>query len=137
MSFDFWLGTWRGTWETEDGPAEATNRITKEYGGHVISERFSTDGFTGMSVSVFDEHARIWRQTWVDDTGAYLDFAGGWANESMTLVRDARDESGSFRQRMVWHKIESERFEWLWQRSSDGDEWLTRWKIDYERIAAS
>ena len=127
MSFDFWLGTWRGTWESGEG----TNDVTREYGGHVVYERFRTEGFTGMSVSVFDEQAQLWRQTWVDDTGNYLDFTGGWQDDSMILCRVA----GTFRQRMVWHDIEPGRFEWLWQRSDGGAEWATNWKIAYERVA--
>ena len=43
--FDFWLGTWRG----DDG-ANATNVITKEYGGHVVYERF--DGSPGVDGGV-------------------------------------------------------------------------------------
>src|SRR5262245_41907790 len=67
--FDFWLGTWDVRW----GPSEretGRNVITRSFGGRVVEERF--DGrpgidLLGMSVSVFDEHRELWRQTWVDD----------------------------------------------------------------------
>ena len=135
MGFDFWLGTWRGTWARDGAPGEATNYVTSEYGGHVIHERFTSQGFNGMSVSVFDEPEGVWKQTWVDDAGSYLDFTGGWDGDAMILEREAIDDDGLFRQRMVWHNIRPDGFEWLWQRSTDGDNWTTRWRIDYKRAA--
>ena len=57
--------------------------------GNVIVERFRVDTpriFHGTSVSVFAEHDRSWRQTWVDDGGSYWAFVGGlvaaWLCES-------------------------------------------------------
>ena len=55
-SFDFWLGTWRCTWDGGEG----TNTITRTLDDHVILERFTaagTEPFEGMSVSVFDPRA--------------------------------------------------------------------------------
>src|SRR5206468_3084627 len=88
--FDFWVGTWTGTWESDDGPGTATNTISKEYGGHVVVERFTTNpsaDFNGLSVTVFDERDGCWKQTWVDDSGAYLDFRGGRIGDDVVLTR--------------------------------------------------
>lgn len=131
--FDFWLGTWKGSWTAEAGIRTCVNRITKEYAGKVIVERFSADApeeLNGLSVSVFDTADGCWKQTWVDDSGSYLDFRGEWDGERMILGRQAAE----FRQRMVWHEIEADSFQWLWQRSPDGEEWQTVWQIEYERI---
>ena len=85
---DFWLGTWNVRW----GPAETDrgrNVITRTFGGYVVEERF--DGrpgieLQGMSVSVFDEHRGLWRQTWVDDSGTYFALEGGVEGDEFVLV---------------------------------------------------
>lgn len=133
--FDFWVGTWEGTWESDDGPGTATNTITKELNGHVVVERFATKpsaDFNGLSVTAFDEREGCWKQTWVDDTGAYLDFRGGRVADDVILTRQFVVENAVVTQRMVFCDIEPERFTWLWQRSRSG-EWETLWHISYVR----
>jgi hypothetical protein len=133
--FDFWLGTWRGTWQ--DGERSAMNTITKEYGGHVVVERFAADEpetLRGLSVSVFDARDTCWKQTWVDDNGSYLDFRGGFEGDAMVLSRQLLDGAVVVTQRMVWHDIEESRFLWAWQRTRAGAEWETLWAIAYERM---
>ena len=130
--FDFWVGRWRGTW---DGGA-AVNEIEKLYGGRVILERFSSeqpDAFSGMSVSVLDEAAGCWKQTWVDNTGSYLDFVGGAVGEEMHFTREASADGKDVLQRMRWTEIDGDCFEWFWERRDDGGEWETVWRISYVR----
>lgn len=62
----------KGAWQKD----ACTNSVTKIYGSKVIREDFKTAGFTGGSWSSYDQASKKWRQTWVDDTGAYL-FEGG------------------------------------------------------------
>jgi hypothetical protein len=134
--FDFWLGTWRGTWQ--DGERSAVNTITKEYGGNVVVERFvahEPETLNGLSVSVFDAKDACWKQTWVDDNASYLDFRGGFDGQAMVLSRQLLDGPVIVTQRMVWHDIEDERFLWAWQRSRAGADWETLWAIAYERIS--
>jgi len=124
--FDFWLGTWRARWGN-DG-AQGTNTITKECGGRVVYERF--DGhpganFTGMSVSVYDEHEDCWRQTWVDDAGNYFELVGRFKDGEMTLL--CRNTY-----RMRFFEITADAFKWTWERRA-GDAWELSWAIDYER----
>ena len=133
--FDFWLGTWRGTWP--DG-GSAVNTITKEYGGNVVVERFVAEApetLNGLSVSVLDSRDACWKQTWVDDNGSYLDFRGGFDGDAMVLSRQLLDGAAVVTQRMVWHDIEDDRFLWAWQRSRADGEWETLWAIAYERIS--
>lgn len=124
--FDFWIGSWRGTWAEGAG----TNEVTKVHDGHVVLEQFSADGFTGMSVSVFDEGRGMWRQTWVDSEGNYLDFEGTGADGEVRLERRA----GDARQRMVWTDVAADSFEWFWQRLEPGEDWRTLWHISYVRV---
>ena len=127
-AFDFWLGSWRGSWADGSG----TNEVSKAFDGHVVLEQFAAEGFSGLSLSVFDESRAVWRQTWVDSEGNYLDFEGAFADGEMRLERDA----GDARQRMVWTDIADDTFEWYWQRREPGEDWRTLWHISYERQSA-
>jgi Protein of unknown function (DUF1579) len=134
-AFDFWLGEWEARWS---GGHVGRNRVSAILDAHVVLEEF--DGrpgtpLVGISVSVFDEAARAWRQTWVDNQGSYLDFAGGLVDGRMELERRALVEGRRVRQRMVWSEIESDRFRWEWQLSPDDDgSWRTLWEIRYTRL---
>jgi hypothetical protein len=136
--FDFWVGDWDLSYKAADGKVLASrNKVTKILGGCVLLEQFSGAPGTkldGHSVSTFDRNARQWKQTWVDNTGSYLDFTGGFADAKMILARDAERQGKKFRQRMVWQDIRADAFKWLWQRSDDGGAtWSTQWEIDYRR----
>ena len=129
--FDFWLGEWELTWgENEHG----TNRIERIMDGAVIQENFEGDGYKGMSVSVFSKEDSRWHQTWVDSSGAYLDFVGEFADGKMILIRNGIVEGKPVKQRMVWYDITENKFQWNWERSDDeGGTWRVIWKIQYQR----
>jgi hypothetical protein len=130
-AFDFWLGRWEVAWD--DG-ARGTNEITKVLGDRVVLERF--DGrpgteLAGMSVSVYDADDELWRQTWVDSQGGYLQFEGNARDGGMELRGEHRGEP----RRMVWRDIEDRSLTWLWQRSADGgSSWETLWELAYSRL---
>ena len=51
--FDFWLGEWEV--RKLDGTLAGTNRISKEYGGCVLRERYSNaQGYSGESLNTYD-----------------------------------------------------------------------------------
>ncbi len=130
--FDFWLGSWEVRWA--DG-AHGRNTVRKILDDRVVHEDFDgRPGTTlcGTSVSVFDRNAGLWRQTWVDNQGGYLDFSGGFARGVMDLRRD--DGSAIFRMR--WLDIGRDSLTWLWQRRVHGERrWTTLWRLDYTRTA--
>ncbi len=134
MQFDFWLGRWDLTWG-EDG--QGTNQIDKILGDRIIREQFAAEpsgSFSGLSVSTYDAAAGCWKQTWVDSSGLYLDFTGGWLKDRMIPRREAILAGKPIKQRMVWYNIQMDTLEWLWQRSEDGGEsWSTLWHIHYQR----
>ena len=129
--FDFWLGEWDCTWG-EDG--HATNRIEQILDGKVIQEKFESGGLHGISHSVWDAERELWCQTWVDNNGSYLDFTGGFRDRQMILSRNAIVRGEVCKQRMVWHNITVDEFDWNWERSDDGgDTWKVNWQIKYKR----
>ena len=110
--FDFWLGEWDLSWA--DG-GKGSNHITRILDGCVIQEEF--DGtpsmpLKGFSVSTFDTTSGDWKQTWVDNSGGYLDFVGGFADGKMTLSRGASIKGKQIRQRMVFYNIAENALDW-------------------------
>ena len=132
---DFWLGEWDVSW---DGGGHGTNRLTLILDDRVIHERFAgadaDSQLSGESWSVFDPARRLWRQTWVDDQGSYLDLVGDRVDGWFAFVRAAPERGPEARQRMVFRDIEADRFRWTWEASADGGAtWETRWAIAYRR----
>jgi hypothetical protein len=128
--FDFWLGEWNVHW----GDKQGTNRVESVLDGAVIQENFDGDGLIGTSMSVFSREDQRWHQTWVDNTGSYLDFVGEFADGKMILSRNGVVEGKPVRQRMVWHDITPNAFLWSWERSDDeGKTWRELWKLEYKR----
>ena len=132
--FDFWLGEWDVTWG-EDG--NGTNHVLRIMDDKIIQENFSAPELRGMSVSSYDTERGLWCQTWVDNSGSYLDFAGKFEDGKMILSRDAIVKSETCKQRMVWYNIEANQFDWNWERSDDGGKsWHILWQIKYKRKIA-
>lgn len=128
--FDFWLGEWDVYW----GDKQGTNRIERILDNAVIQENFDGDGLIGTSVSIFSKEDNRWHQTWVDNTGSYLDFVGEFTDGKMILSRDGIVEGKAVKQRMIWYDITNEAFVWNWERSDDGGKsWREMWKLEYKR----
>jgi hypothetical protein len=133
--FDFWIGEWDLTWDGGSG----TNVVTSELGGCVVEENFDGrdaegKGLVGRSLSVYSPAKGKWLQTWVDNSGGYLDFEGGWTDSTMVLGRQAERNGTTFLQRMVFHNITQNAFDWNWERSDDGGTtWKPLWVIHYAR----
>jgi hypothetical protein len=140
QELDFWLCEWDLTWPGAN-PGEVqrgTNSIRRVLEGCVIEENFSGGDempLRGKSVSVFDTRARKWKQTWVDNQGAYLDFVGEVIDGQMILGREVTRPDGSKSlQRMVFKNISKEQFDWSWEASKNGGKnWQVVWPIHYRR----
>ncbi len=137
--FDFWLGDWKADWINKDGShATGSNHVVSLFNGCAIEENFDgapgTD-LIGKSFSVYVPKEKIWKQTWVDNSGSYLDFEGKFENGKMILSRETIKEQGEvILQRMVYYNIAANEFDWNWEISNDnGKTWKTRWHIHYQR----
>ncbi|HTK95707.1 MAG TPA: hypothetical protein VL382_08715 [Terriglobales bacterium] len=138
--FDFWVGDWEATWPAGGGaPAgKATNHVVRLMDGCVTQENFdgrSSNGLVGMSVSSYFARGGKWKQTWVDNQGAYMDFVGEFKDGQMVLAREVTNPKGQkVGQRMVWKNIQPDSFDWSYEQSSDeGKTWNVVWPIHYTR----
>jgi hypothetical protein len=141
-SFDFWIGTWALTWEDGDGSmASGTNFIERILDQKVIKEKFEAlsgamEGFKGESYTVYNSRTGIWKQTWVDSNGGYLDFSGEFDENRRFFIRKGVAPGGQeIHQRMVFYNIAEDSFTWDWEISTDdGATWQLRWRIFYDRV---
>jgi len=136
--FDFWTGQWDLTWLDKNGKEmHGSNTITAILDSCAIQEQFDGNpamSFRGMSLSVYDTKNAVWRQTWVDNNGGYLDFTGGLQENSMVLSRKTLQNGKEVWQRMRWYEIRRDALKWDWEISDDGGEtWQLRWRIYYKR----
>jgi len=137
--FDFWIGQWKVVWENQDSTvSEGTNIVNSILNGRVIEENFDGNpgmDFRGKSLSVYNHNHKTWQQTWVDNEGFYMLFAGGMQDEKMILSRTVKTTKGSLTQRMVFYNIQKDSFDWNWESSADnGKTWKLNWKIKYTRL---
>jgi len=132
--FDFWIGDWELTW---NDTSKGSNAVTLEMNDKVLYEHFKdpVNNFFGWSWSVYDSINNKWKQTWVDNQGAYLDFVGQMENGMMILERSFTNKQGVFmKQRMVFYNIAKNSIHWRWESSSDGGtNWKINWLIHYKR----
>lgn len=134
---DFWLGDWELSWGLPDGKlGHGRNLIVNtEYGKCVVTENFSTPGFTGMSVSTYDPTLKKWRQTWVDDQGGYYALVGGVVEgkeHAFELVA-VRESDKSAHLRMIWQDVKNNSLKWRWQKQGKDKQWRDLWVITYQR----
>jgi hypothetical protein len=135
-ALDFWLGNWTVSWPGGSG----TNSIRRILDGNVIHEVFECRSgdqvLSGRSYSVLDQADGRWKQTWVDSSGAYLDFIAVPAEWRISFQRPALIDGRAALQRMVWLDVRDDSFRWEWQRSfDDGVTWEVSWPLDYQRVA--
>ncbi|MBS0471830.1 MAG: hypothetical protein JSR60_12210 [Proteobacteria bacterium] len=135
-ALDFWLGDWEAHWAPSEGDSGVgSNHISQSYDGCVIEEHF--DGHPGQhlmghSVSMYVAPEKIWRQTWVDNEGGYIELSGGPQPDGDFVLTTGRRPSGRIA-RMVFSDITPDSFTWRWQSSTDGAAWNDAWVIHYTR----
>ncbi|MBC7864230.1 MAG: hypothetical protein IAF38_14730 [Bacteroidia bacterium] len=136
-SMDFWVGTWDAYWSDS---LKGTNTITKILKSNVVEENFvfNDKSFIGRSWSVYDSSSKTWNQTWVDDAGAYLLFAGGAEGDKVILnqTNEKINRGKATSMRMVFYNIAKDSFDWDWQSSKDEINWKSEWLIHYKRKKA-
>jgi hypothetical protein len=140
--FDFWIGEWDLTWQYADGSTgKGKNIINRVLDDKVIQENFEGltgqyKGFIGKSWSVYSPQTNQWKQTWVDNQGAYLDFWAEFDGDKRMFVRKFTGPQGNeVSQRMVFRDIMDDAFTWDWESSIDGGEsWTLQWQINYKRM---
>lgn len=131
--FDFWLGEWNVN--TADGKLAGTNSITREYGGCVLHERYSTGrGYSGESLNTYDTARKLWHQTWVDTSGTLLLLEGGLRGASMVLEGQTLGSGGATKwHRITWTPNPDGSVRQHWESRDDKGPWTTVFDGAYTR----
>jgi hypothetical protein len=132
-AFDFWVGDWNVL-----GPAGkpvGTNTITREYGGCVLHERYTTGrGYSGESLNVYDAPRKVWHQTWVDSSGLLLLLEGGLRDGSMVLEGQTTGADAKVtRHRITWTPNADGSVRQHWESTDDQGRWSTAFDGRYVR----
>jgi hypothetical protein len=135
--FDFWLGEWEVR-----GPAgrlAGINRISSEYGGCVIHERYDTErGYKGESLNKFDAGRKVWHQTWVDSAGLLLLLEGGLRGSQMVLEGESIEPGGKrTRHRITWTPNDDGSVRQFWESTDDKGAWSVAFDGRYTRRKAT
>ena len=85
--FDFWVGRWQVFPTNQPQRHVADSLIEKLYSGCAVRENWMPlKGDEGGSLNSYVPETKEWRQVWVDATGAWVDFKGGWDGDRMVLM---------------------------------------------------
>ena len=135
--FDFWVGEW-DVYKNGGDKLVAHSRIEKLYDGCAIRENWmpiSNSG--GGSLSSYDARAGKWRQTWIDNSGARVDFEGGVQDGAMVLVGRWPDMADAGKDALVRmsYKVEPDGSVRQWGVASEdgGKSWSPAFDFIYRR----
>ncbi|HEY0939631.1 MAG TPA: hypothetical protein VGE08_06005 [Steroidobacter sp.] len=131
--FDFWMGDWNVY--TPGGKLAGVNSISREYGGCVLHERYSTErGYAGESLNAYDAGRKVWHQTWVDTDGTLLLLEGGLRRENMVLEGQVVGPKGEVtKHRITWTPNADGTVRQHWETSEKQGAWTTAFDGTYKR----
>lgn len=155
QQLDFFIGSWdvqsRILMDAEtDEWMEETVISTVEpiIGGFALLEHF--DGMyggapiQGVSLRTFNSSIGKWQQRWIDNTSpGFAAYTGQFMDGEFIAYADrgyspevdgGMDEAKQNGLREIFFDIESDRFSWRLESTSDGGEtWMTVWTLEYTR----
>jgi hypothetical protein len=85
--FDFWVGRWDVYPKKSPQKKVAQSLVEKLYSGCAIRENWMpiAPGGDGGSLNSYRPENGVWRQTWTDSGGAWVEFTGKWNGTAMVL----------------------------------------------------
>jgi len=134
-ALDFWIGEWIVTDTTPNAKnPPGTNSIRRLYGGKVVHESFKMGTFEGQSWSVYDANNKVWRQTWVDNNGAYIAMTSTRVGSDLAIQTIQNPKNRKASSRMVFANVKPDSFTWRWEATKDGGKtWTLSWRLEYRR----
>jgi tetratricopeptide (TPR) repeat protein len=125
--FDFWIGEWDV--QNPQGQPAGTSSIQLILGDCIIFENWTSAGgnYTGKSFNLYNATTGKWQQTWVDDKGGVLQFAGEYRDGELRYTGESPDAKGNrIMHRLTFFNLSKERVRQLWEQSTDdGKSWTT------------
>lgn len=127
--FDFWLGEWDVFNPT--GVKVGDSRIDLIIGTCVLLENYSgRKGYEGKSFNVYDAPAKRWKQFWVDNAGAVLEFSGTFRGDTLEYRAATTDSSGTTTvHRLSFYPLARDSVRQLWEQSTNGG---ATWSVAFD-----
>jgi hypothetical protein len=144
--FDFIAGDWnirnrrlkaRGVGSDDWDEFPATSRGALHLGGvaNVDEITFPTQGWSGMTVRVFDRARRRWSLHWMNSrTGVvFPPVVGGFEGHVGEFYGEDEDDGRPVKIRFVWTRLGPDAARWEQAFSADGRAWETNWVMELTR----
>jgi hypothetical protein len=132
--FDFWLGDWDVT-SAADGIARGSSHISREMGGCVIWENWTSAGspYFGKSYNTWNPNQKRWEQYWVDTSAGVMFFHGNLKGNIMDYWTDDVPQSagGTLLRHLQFFNLGPNKVRQFSQGSSDGGK---SWHVEYDLI---
>lgn len=117
--FDFWIGEWEVY--NPSGVKVGDSRIERIIGSCVLLENYSgRKGYEGKSFNVYDASAKQWKQFWVDNGGAVLEFSGTFRADTLEYRATTKESAGTKLHRLSFYPLAPDSVRQLWEQSTNG-----------------
>jgi tetratricopeptide (TPR) repeat protein len=130
--FDFWIGDWDMT-STADGVSRGSSHISREMGGCVIWENWTSagSGYFGKSYNTFNVNLHRWEQYWVDNSAGTIFFYGNLKDGVMDYwTEDVPQPDGkNLRRHLQFFNLGTGKVRQFSQGSTDGGK---TWQVEYD-----
>jgi len=138
--FDFWLGDWDVA-SAADGTPRGSSHISKEMGGCVVWENWTSAGnpYFGKSYNTWNPNLKRWEQYWVDTSAGVMFFHGELKNNIMDYWTEDVPQAGggTLLRHLQFFNVGSDKVRQFSQGSKDGGKtWHTEYDLIYTRVPA-
>jgi hypothetical protein len=136
--FDFWIGDWDVV-STGGGNAAGTSHISKEMGGCVVWENWTSAGvagYFGKSYNTYNPNLHRWEQYWVDNAAGTMFFYGGLKDGVMDYWTDdvPQPNGDKLRRHLQFFNLGPDKVRQFSQGSKDGGKtWAVEYDLTYNR----
>jgi hypothetical protein len=139
--FDFWIGHWEAFGKNNQKAGDS--KISVMLDSCVILEEWTSSGsqqglrYAGKSFNSYNNTTGQWQQTWVDNTGASIQYLTGKFDNGRMVF-----QTGPFPlspdtlaiRRLTFHHLEKNKVRQHGEISKDkGKSWITEYDLEYRR----
>lgn len=144
--FDFLMGHWKvrhrrlrtplaggGDWYEFPGTSVARKLLGGL--GNMDENEFPTQGFSGMTLRLFDSERRAWAIYWASSRSGRLfpPVFGRFANGEGRFHGEDEHEGQPVKVAFLWSRIAADSCRWEQSFSRDGAAWETNWVMEFTR----
>jgi tetratricopeptide (TPR) repeat protein len=130
--FDFWVGDWDVV-STDTGVAGGTSHVSKEMGGCVVWENWTSASspYFGKSYNTYNVNLKRWEQYWVDNFAGVISFHGNLNVKIMDYWTDdvPQPDGQMLRRHLQFFNLAPGKVRQFSQGSNDGGK---TWHVEYD-----